>query len=67
MYLLAKANLEAKEQDASDGGKDIIIAFILSNLVDSIRSTGTTRHYAQKPEIPKTRWPSTPSWIFMQV
>ena len=35
------------------------------NLVCSIRGTGATSHYAQKPEIPKTRWPPTPCWIFM--
>ena len=36
------------------------------NLVYSIRAIGATMPYAHKPEIPKTKWPPTPSWIFRQ-
>jgi len=34
------------------------------HLVCSITCDGATRPYAHKPEIHKTRWPPTPSWIF---
>ena len=36
------------------------------NLVYSIRAIGASMLYAHKPEIPKTKWPPTPSWIFRQ-
>ena len=37
------------------------------NLVYSIRAIGASMLYAHKPEIPKTKWPPTPSWIFRQI
>jgi len=37
------------------------------NLVCSIRAIGASMRYAHKPEIPKTKWPPTPSWIFRQI
>jgi hypothetical protein len=37
------------------------------NLVFRIRAIGASMPYAHKPEIPKTKWPPTPSWIFRQI
>ena len=37
------------------------------NLVYSIRAIAASMLYAHKPEIPKTKWPPTPSWIFRQI